>query len=352
MGYTERPQIGIGYRVGKLTVVFATDQRKNGYTIWNCRCDCGREIRLDTRTLQRRTVTDCGCISNVKPGQKDLTGQRFGCLVCIESTAQRGQNGSVIWKCRCDCGNECLAVARQLTQGYKKSCGCMSHPPIKDYTGKRFGNLTVQGYYGKEAGMHRWECLCDCGNITIVGQTLLQSGKTKSCGCLGHPPVQDIQGKVFGKLTAVEFDGNRNGQYYWRCICQCGKETIVRQNYLLTGKTKSCGCLQATQITRNLKLYEGTSVARLEASREKRLASNTSGYTGVYQNKKTGKWIAQITFKRKTYYLGSYDKIEDAVKARQRGEKMHDDFLEWYYKNVHASDDAGECLENQTDGVN
>lgn len=26
-----------------------------------------------------------------------------------------------------------------------------------------------------------------------------------------------------------------------------------------------------------------------------------------------------------------FEKIEDAVKARQRGEEMYDDFLEWYY---------------------
>ena len=50
--------------------------------------------------------------------------------------------------------------------------------------GQRFGKLTVLEYAGKHSGMHRWKCLCDCGNETIVGQTLLQTGKTKSCGCL------------------------------------------------------------------------------------------------------------------------------------------------------------------------
>lgn len=29
--------------------------------------------------------------------------------------------------------------------------------------------------------------------------------------------------------------------------------------------------------------------------------------------------------------MGRFDKIEDAIKARQRGEEMYDDFLEWYY---------------------
>lgn len=260
-----------GCRVGKITVEEATPQRRSGYTVWRCRCDCGGEILLDTRYLQRGTVKDCGCTAKVKPGQKDLTGMRFGRLVCIEPTEERGAGGGIIWRCRCDCGNECLAVSTQLTHGFKKSCGCWGHPPLKEFVGMQFGKLTVTGYAGKRAGMHRWKCICDCGKETIVGQTLLQ-----------------------------------------------------------TGKTKSCGCIQATQIVENLKLCDGTSVTLLEAGKRKRV-TNTSGYIGVYQNKQNGKWVAQITFKGKTYSLGAYDKIEDAAKARQRGEEMHDDFLEWYY---------------------
>ena len=85
----DKPKIVPGYRVGMLTVEEATPQRKNEYTVWRCRCDCGGEILLDTRCLQRGAVKDCGCTSKVKPGQKDLTGMRFGKLVCIEPTEQR-----------------------------------------------------------------------------------------------------------------------------------------------------------------------------------------------------------------------------------------------------------------------
>ena len=262
-----------GFRIGKLVVNKKTDERKNGYAVWHCSCDCGGEILLDTRCLQRGTVKDCGCVTNVKPGQKNLTGQRFGRLVCIAPTSQRGKSGGTVWKCRCDCGKECLAVSTQLTKGYRKSCGCLSHPPLKDYVGQRFGRLLVTAYEGKEKGMHRWRCLCDCGRETVVGQTLLQSGKTNSCGCL--------------------------------------QKEIYKEN---------------------LGLMEGTSVAILEANRKRTISSNTSGYTGVYRNKRSGKWVAQITFKGKTYYLGAYETIQEAVQARQRGEEMHNEFLSWYYE--------------------
>ena len=54
-----------------------------------------------------------------------------------------------------------------------------------DLTGKRFGKLVVLKRV--ENNMHRqpqWECLCDCGNKTIVVGQKLRKGITKSCGCL------------------------------------------------------------------------------------------------------------------------------------------------------------------------
>lgn len=52
------------------------------------------------------------------------------------------------------------------------------------------------------------------------------------------------------------------------------------------------------------------------------------------------KWQAQITFRGKTYFLGAYEMIEDAVAARKRGEEMHDQFLEWYYTTVQPAENT------------
>lgn len=269
-----RPTIGIGYRCGDLVVAAETLERKSGYKVWKCQCSCGGHIDLDTRTLQRKTVTDCGCRSRVKPGVRDLTGERFGRLVCIEATNQRDSGGSAMWRCRCDCGKECIASAKQLRSGYKKSCGCLGHPPLKDFVGKRFGQLTVLAYAGKKRGMHYWRCQCDCGGVTEVGQSLLQSGKTKSCGCL-----------------------------------------------------------QTVSYLKNIGIVDGTSVSVLEYFKNNLLPNNTSGYTGVYLDTRRGKWIAQMGFKGKRYTLGSFDNKMDAVAARKEGEEMRDRFLELFYSD-------------------
>ena len=54
------PTISKGYTIGQLTVKERLSEKKNGYSYWRCECDCGGEILLDTRCLQRGTVTDCG----------------------------------------------------------------------------------------------------------------------------------------------------------------------------------------------------------------------------------------------------------------------------------------------------
>jgi hypothetical protein len=45
-------------------------------------------------------------------------------------------------------------------------------------------------------------------------------------------------------------------------------------------------------------------------------SDNSSGYIGIYRNKKQQKWCAQITIDQRIIYLGSFDYIEDAVNAR------------------------------------
>lgn len=51
----------------------------------------------------------------------DRTGQRFGRLTVIKE-AGRDKHRNVIWKCRCDCGNESYVTTADLKK--TKSCGC------------------------------------------------------------------------------------------------------------------------------------------------------------------------------------------------------------------------------------
>jgi len=62
-------------------------------------------------------------------------------------------------------------------------------------------------------------------------------------------------GDKFARLTVISFEG-RNKYFHslYKCICNCGKEVIVEKYSLISGNTKSCGCLASELIiARNLK---------------------------------------------------------------------------------------------------
>ena len=118
-----------------------------------------------------------------------------------------------------------------------------------------------------------------------------------------------------------------NGFHVWHCRCDCGKEVDVRQSNLQNGWTRSCGCQRDPQ--KNLHYTDGTCLEMLRP--DLMYKTNTSGVRGVYFSSKRNKWIAQIMFKQKCYYLGGYDNIEDAAKVRSEAEeKLFGDFLKWY----------------------
>lgn len=224
-----------GQRFGRLVAVEPTNQRKNKYVVWRCKCDCGNEALVSSYTLRRGFAQSCGCARFA-----DITGQRFGKLVAIEPTAER-RYGSVVWRCKCDCGGEINAPARLLKHGDIISCGCRRYnPKYSNLIGKRFGALLVVGDKGdKDTNKKRWLCKCDCGNEVWVTAGKLVNGQTNSCGC-GRKKY--LTGRRFGSLTVIEDSGQRyHGSVVWRCKCDCGNERLVRSGSLSAGSVKNCG---------------------------------------------------------------------------------------------------------------
>lgn len=114
----------------------------------------------------------------------DLTGMTFSHLLVIECAGRDGRN--VLWLCRCDCGAECTAITNDLTSLHKQSCGCLKRQShAKNLIGQTFGRLTVIKRNGTKGSRALWRCRCACGKYTDVRSIDLLSGNTKSCGCLG-----------------------------------------------------------------------------------------------------------------------------------------------------------------------
>lgn len=57
--------------------------------------------------------------------------------------------------------------------------------------------------------------------------------------------MKDMTGLKFGRLKVIEVDGrDKRGEYYWKCLCDCGNYKRVSGNKLRSGNTSSCGCFQ------------------------------------------------------------------------------------------------------------
>lgn len=57
---------------------------------------------------------------------------------------------------------------------------------MRDVTGERFGRLLVTGEASRERGRLRLVCVCDCGTRIEIRHDSVVSGNTRSCGCLSR----------------------------------------------------------------------------------------------------------------------------------------------------------------------
>lgn len=123
----------------------------------------------------------------------------------------------------------------------------------RDLIGKKFGRLTVIKLTDKRFHSYAiWECLCDCGNLRSVSSQGLISGHTKSCGCLGSERIENLLGKRFGRLLVISLTKDRvngNKSAKWLCKCDCGNFHIVSANALKKGTTVSCGCFHKEMVS-------------------------------------------------------------------------------------------------------
>lgn len=169
---------------------------------------------------------------------------------------------------------------------------------IKDLTGEKFSHLTVIGLSSeRKHGCTSWDCVCDCGNTTTVATGDLVSGNTKSCGGSIHR-IKDISGQRFGKLLVLELSEVVNHASLWKCICDCGNETVVSCHSLTTGNTRSCGCLHRDVC------YKGPGVSHRHQRYLKYIdGAGIRGYSFELSEEEFNEITNQACF-----YCGSFDK--------------------------------------------
>lgn len=250
--------------------------------------------------------------------------------------------GDKKWLCRCDCGTERYVLERSLLYGGSDSCGCLRKERAleaisPDLTSRQFGELyVIRKVENSKHNSTQWLCKCSCGADYVVQGSLLITGKRTRCPGRVHQKnyaYVDITGQCFGRLVA-QYPSRRydkSGSVIWHCKCGCGKELDLSYNTLVYTNRKSCGC-QKKEHDQKLKTFlthvAGTSVDMLKS--KKIPTDNTTGYKGVYLIR--GKYVAKIVFQKKQYFLGTYEKIEDAAEARKEAEEVLFDGVAEHYR--------------------
>lgn len=296
----------------------------------------------------------------------DLTGQIFGKLTVLGKydTIPRkdGKGSRSRWKCKCDCGNECLVLRDNLVKGNTQSCGCMGNETrfVKSeerLVGKRIGMLTVIKRVDKQDGSDiKFLCKCDCGRDTIVSRSALDNKTTKSCGCLkskltsermkkyndyevqddyvimytlkGEPFLVDLEDfwKVKNTCWHIRGDGyvvDHESNLIHRVVTDCPDGLIPDHKH---GK-------KSRWDNRKSNLRVGT--VSNNAMNKEIQSNNTSGVTGVSWNKRSSKWLAYIKINGNTINLGEYKDKDEAIKVRKNAEEEY--FGEWSYDNSQKS---------------
>lgn len=235
----------------------------------------------------------------------DLTGKHFGRLQVLERSEDKIQpNGKhiVMWKCQCQCKDKNIVYvpAYRLNSGITKSCGCI-RKETASLLSKKYNKYDLSGEYG-------------------IGWTS-NTNEEFYFDLEDYEKIKDYcwHKNHNGYLTYIK----NNGHYYdknlnlSRIIMDCPDDLVVDHiNHNTLDNRKS-----------NLRL----ATVSQNGMNHKICSENKSGYSGVWLDTKNNRWCASIMCNQKNVWLGSFKNINDAVSARFLAEEQY--FGEFSYKN-------------------
>lgn len=186
--------------------------------------------------------------------------------------------------------------------------------------GDKFNRWTVVSeIINTGKGANSFNVVCDCGTEKTKTFSELNTGKSKSCGCLRDALRRQRLIKRYGfkagdrcyNLTVISgevFDDKSKGRPCLELLCDCGNKIIVTVNHFQGGAVKSCGC------------------RRIKKSRERAIKRNTThGNVGhpLFQT-----WYDMLR-RCNDHRNGSYKNYgHRGIKVCKRWEKSFDAFVD------------------------
>lgn len=199
----------------------------------------------------------------------------------------------------------------------------------KNLIGSKYGKLKVVKFNGKNKhNKNTWVCLCDCGKqIVCIGGDLTR-GHTTSCGCsrrkhnLRDTRLYSIWGSMKNRCSSKN---NSHYNYYGGAgitVCEEWSNDFIKfYNWAVNNGYSDELTLDRINPNGNYEpsncRWANKTIQALNTKLDKR---STTGYTGVYLEKRTNKYIARITVNKKYVHLGTFSSKEEAIDARRKAE--------------------------------
>ena len=223
---------------------------------------------------------------------------------------------------------------------------------FKDLAGQKFNRWNVLRFDHIEKESF-WYCQCDCGNFGIIRGGALKNGQSKSCGCLQKEKASRSKYKgnqyIFNESMSIcllqngqffifdtedydlikDYTWNTDGDYIVTYLNRKKNKKRLTLSRLIMGLSfGSTDCkIIIDHINHNVFDNRKSNlriVTRLEnAWNVDKRKDNTSGCRGVYFLKDRNKYSASIMVNGITIYLGQFNDINDAIKARKEAEMKY-----------------------------
>ena len=284
------------------------------------------------------------------PAFKDLTGQMFNNWKVV-GFSHFDKHRASHWVCECQCQYKTQKVMNIQVLKKSQDCGCSKEI---DLTGQKIGRWMVIGRVEDTSYLSfprkTWHCICECGTNRNITETKLINNKNPnySCGCAKNYKgvSRTINNNEFifyddyveiklcnDKSTLIDIDLYKLVKDdHWTfstdgyAISSSGRFKNKRLHRVIMGCENDLDII-IDHIDRD-KLNNQRSNLRIVTNHENSMnqskrKNNKSGIIGVCWWNRDQNWLAQIKYNYKRYFLGYYDKFEDAVKARLNAELQY-----------------------------
>jgi hypothetical protein len=146
----------------------------------------------------------------------DMTGQRYGKLVCLRPVGKQQKN--TLWWCVCDCGKEMAAKGGNLRNGNTKCCGCVrsERTIARNIEGANNGEQALYVTYQQRADLFKREFTLPFDQFIHITSSVCHY-----CGCVPSMVKKRYHGNyIYNGIDRVD---SKSGYIEGNCVPCCAK---------------------------------------------------------------------------------------------------------------------------------